>query len=277
MGKELSSATEPPRKRRFGWGKLFLLMLVVLLSAGGVAVWLVLSEPDGWKEVTRLVGQVPADQQALLGENLQKQFFNALQGIDSKSGIDVQTINVADLDAVRDVKLSIPVREANLWLMTQLPQLLKNQNRAMPNGIADPRVWIEGKQLVLSCRVNLAGIKGIVSFGLETKLQEDGKLAMKVGRVQTGKLRVPSGVVASAVRDEFKKAKDEVVQRLGDAFDGTTFDPVFQDPADPNRQSRIIGFEIHPDRLDLTLRNGPRKPAPQPATDNKPVTTDASR
>lgn len=240
---------------------MILIAFLLLLAGGGVAVWLAFAEPAGWADVTRLINEVPEGERAAVGEGLQKRFFNALQGLDGSTDVNVPagTDVGEELDRVREVKLSIPVRDANLWLMTQLPSLLKNQNGSMPKGIADPRVWIENSQLVLSCRVSLAGINGIASFGLESKLLEDGQLSLKVNRVQTGKLRVPAAAVAAAVEEEFKKAKDEVVRRVGDAFDGTTIDPIFADPGDPKRETRIINFKIHPDRLDLTLRNGPRK------------------
>ena len=64
--------------------------------------------------------------------------------------------------------------------------------------------------------------------------------------------------------------RDEIKQRIADAFDGTTIDPVWPHPADPkNRQVRLLELKLLPDQVELKIRNSPRKKKEKKETEDK--------
>jgi hypothetical protein len=246
----------PPRAtRRFGCLSILLLLLTIaLLSVAGM-IWLARSEPAQWREVNDAIAAVPPAEQEKRAVSLEQRLVGESQGLDSKKGPVIT--RTTDLAAPVERSISISVTDANIWLATRLEGTLAQSKQAMPKIMSEPRVWIEDGQIVLSARVKLpvAGIEGVVSFPLETAMQPDGKVMLKVAKVRTGKLRVPSGVIADQVRDELKDAQAGIARQIGDAFDGVAIDPVFPDAGDKNRQTRVLDFQVHPDKVDMRLRN----------------------
>ena len=255
---DITATTEPvKKKRRFGCLSILMTLFAIVLLAAAVMIWMAKSEPAELAQVNNAMAQITPQEQLKRADDLEARFVSAMQGIDSSKGPDVNAS--LDPNRVTEVQLSISTIDANLWLANKMEGWLKNQKTMLPEVLADPRVWIEQEQLVLSSRVKLPVVQGVVSFVIDAKLQEDGKLALKVEKVRTGKLRLPTNVVADQVRDEFKNAQAGFVKTLGEAFDGMKLDPVFPDAGDPKRASRIIKFNITGDRLDMTIRNGPKK------------------
>jgi len=244
-----------PRKRRFGCLSIVLTLLTLIILAVAVAIWMAKSEPAEWLEVNKMIADATPEEKSQRAESLEKRFVGESQGIDTKTGPVITPGFDPSAPTERDI--SISVADANIWLATRLEKTLANQNSAMPKAIADPRVWIEDGQVVLSAKVELPGanINGVISVALEASMQPDGQMAMKVAKVRAGKLPLPSGVVADQLREEFKNAEANAVQMIGKAFDGMTIDPVFPDAGDKSRETRILDFKIHPDRVDLKLRN----------------------
>lgn len=253
-----AATIEPIRKkRRFGCMSICMTLLAIVLLTAAVAIWMAKSEPARLAEVNQAMALLEPDEQIRRADDLEARLLSAMQGIDAKKGPDVKA--GADPNRVIEQHLSISTIDANLWLLNKMDGWLANQKAALPSVLADPRVWIEDEQLVLSSRVKLPVVQGVISFALDAAMQDDGKMALKVEKIRTGKLRIPGGLVADQVRDEFKNAPTDFAKTLGQAFDGITIDPVFPDAGDPNRASRITRFKISADRVDLTIRNGPRK------------------
>jgi len=251
-------APAAPRRRWFGCLSIVLALVAIVILAVALALWMAKSEPAEWREMNAMIAGLTIEEKAKRADGLEASIGNASQGIDGKTG-PVVTPNTKSSDIVeRD--LSVGVADVNIWLATKLDAWLANQGSTMPKIVSDPRVWIEEEQIVLSARVLLPGanIDGVVSFGLEAQMREDGQIAMKIAKVRTGKLRVPTGVVADQLKEEFKNAQAGAVQMIGKAFDGMTLDPVFPDGGDKNRSTRVVDFKIHPDRVDLKIRNGPK-------------------
>ena len=251
---DTTPAPAPVKKRRFGCLSMIMLLLSILLLGAAVAIWMAKSDPPQLKELNQTIAKIQPQEQLKRADDLEARVVSALQGIDSKTGpIVTPKTNGSE---VIDSELSISAIDANLWLSTKFDQWLKNQKAALPEMMSEPRVWIEDEKLVLSSRLSLPAVQGVVSFVLDGQINPDGQMALKIVKIRTGTLRLPGGIVADQVRDEFKNAQSGIVKMIGDSFDGMTIDPVFPDAGDKNRMSRITDFKIHADRIDVKIRNG---------------------
>lgn len=252
-----ASPAAAPRKR-FGCLSIILGLVAVLLLAAAVAIWMAKSEPAAWTDVNEKLAALSVQEKEDRAESLQKRLLGESQGFDAAIG-PVVTPGI-DLTQPIERDVTITVADANIWLATRLEDTLAQAKTALPKVMSDPRVWIEGEQIVLSARVELpdVNINGVVSFGLAAQMQPDGRLTLRIDSVRTGKLPVPQAIVAEQVREELKDVQAEAVKMVGQAFDGVTIDPVFADQGDKSRQTRVLAFKIHPDRVELKLRNEPK-------------------
>lgn len=253
---ETIPAPAPAKKRRFGCLSMIMLLLSLLLLGAAVGIWMAKSDPAQLKQLNETMAAIKPEEQAQRADALEARVVSAMQGIDSKTGpVVTPKTNASE---IIDREISISAIDANLWLATKFDQWLTNQKAAMPEMLSDPRVWIEDEKLVLSSRLKLPALQGVVSFVLDGKMNPDGQMALKIVKIRTGTLRLPGGLVADQVRDEFKNAQSGIVKMIGDSFEGMTIDPVFPDAGDKSRMSRIMDFKIHADRIDLKIRNGPK-------------------
>ncbi len=253
-----ASAPEPvKKKRRLGCLSILLSLLAIVLLVAAIVIWMAKSEPVQLAQVNQAMAQLSPEDQLKRADDLEARFLAVMQGFDAKTGPDVK----ASLDPNRIVEqtLTISAIDANLWLANKFEGWLAQQRTNLPETLADPRVWIEEGQLVLSSRIKLPAVQGVVSFTFDTQMQEDGQMVLKVDKIRTGKLRLPTGIVSDQIQDQLKNAREGFTKTLSDAFEGMTFDPVFPDAGDPQRASRITAFKISDDQVEMTIRNGPKK------------------
>ena len=255
------STTPQPKKKRRAAGCLSVLLtcLALLLLAASVAFYLFRSTPEEWTTIDAKLSNMSDQEMEQISSSFEKLFINETQG-DPNAPINAGTNIEAELAKVYEKTIVIKVIDANIWLAKGFPELLKNQNAELPSGISNPRVWITGDKLVLSMHAQIEGVSTIVSGYIDATIQDDGQLQLKVTELKTGKLPLPPGAVGDQFRKQAKKGKDEITQRIADAFEGTTLDPVWPHPADPdNRQVRLLGIQMFSDRLEIKIRNSPLK------------------
>lgn len=253
------SATSP-RPRRFGCLSIFLTLLTFFLLGAAVLIWLAKSEPAGYREANEMIESMTDAEKGQRADAFFNALANTAQGIDAgKVAVRPGVRVAADSRRVYERDLSVSVVDANIWLATRLEALLANQNAKMPAAMSDPRVWIDDGQIVLSARVDLPGLKGVVSMNLSARMTDEGKLAAKIERVRTGKVSVPVGAtgLADKLRNELRQAQDKVLQQLANIFEGVEIDPVWPESGNKARQVRVLKFDIQPDRIDLRLRHEP--------------------
>lgn len=255
---ETTTPAPAKKKRRFGCLSILLTLAALALLAAAVAFYLARSAPEQWTKVNTMLDGLSAEQKRQRADAIETLFISGT-GLESKDDLDIKPD--IDLEQERnrvfEKTIVLPVDDANIWLATKLEDYLEQQNAQLPPGLSQPRVWIENGDLVLSARAAFEGIDGVINLSLAGQMMDDGKLRLRVTRLRSGKLPLPRGVIVDRIRAGAGDPHNEVVRHILDAFKETVIDPAWTAPADETRQVRVTGFDIHPDRVELRIRNSP--------------------
>lgn len=260
------ATTTPGRTRRFGCMAAALTCTAAAFLVIAALIWMSRSAPSAWNEIDQMIAQMPADERQQVADALESKLSREVQGVAPPSTpsatptprppTDFRTMQ----NQVVERNISIPIRDANIWLATKLPAWMANQKAELPAGVTDPRVWVQDGELVMSLRLSLAGYSGVVSMGVAAQMRPDGKMTLTASRARAGRLPISRGVIADELKAELAKAESQATRQLADVFEGMVFDPVWPEPGNERaRQIRILDFQLHADRIDLKVRNGPKE------------------
>lgn len=252
-----SSAPAPRKRRRFGCVPIILTLLTLFILGLAVAYWLARSAPEEWTRANERLEAIPQEERQRRADALENMFASS----PDRSQITHETNVDDEVNRVVERTITVPVEDANIWLATKLPQWLENQNESMPEGLDQPRVWIDDGELVLSFRADVEGISGVVSTNLKAELLDNGNLGLEITGVRTGKLPIPAGAIIDQVRRHAgDEAAEGVMDQLAAAFDGTELEPVWDETGnEETRQVRLIGFDVREEEVELKLRHGPKE------------------
>jgi len=251
-------------KRRIRWTTVALSLLTVLLLLVAYGWHLHRSVPEQWNQVNRLLSGLSEEELSDRAQSIETLVVNESQGIDSQNGPSASP-NAPGGAAVTERLVVIPIKDANVWLATRLTQVLANQDASMPNGISAPRVWIDGDELVLSAKIDLDKLSGVVSVFIEGRILENGQLRLQATGVRSGRLPVPSGIVEAKLREKVNRSSSPQIQRIGELFDGIVIDPVMESWNDKRREIRLLNFALFEDRVELMVRTSPKGYKPKAA------------
>ncbi len=261
-----SASTSPGRSRRFGCMAAALGCVAVVLLVVAVVMWMARSAPSEWNEIHEMIAQVPPQERIQIADALESRLGREAQGLAPEGTGSAVAAPPPPTDfrsmqqQVIERNISIPMRDANIWLATKLPAWMANQKAELPAGVSDPRVWVQDGELVMSLRLSLAGYSGVMSMGVTAEMRPDGKMLVTAKRARAGRLPISRGIIADELKAELEKAESQATRQLADVFEGMVFDPVWPEPGNERaRQVRILDFQLHADRIDLKVRNGPKE------------------
>jgi len=251
MSQSPSSTPSPPppakRRRRVGCQMVLLIGVALLLLTGGLMYGLWKSEPAYWtRNQTFLQSH---DNETLL--QMAHAAFSKVIG------------QATDLDPsgnpgqVRRVRLTLD--ETNAWMYTQLPGWLLHDNIELPPEIGTLMLATEGDRLVLAMEYRSPQFTQIFSGLFRVSFQPDGKAKLHFDRARGGRMPIPIASetlgrrIGAAAGEEAQKKIDAVIKTINNQ----TFDPIQK--IDGTRQVRIVGYQLMPDAIELSLRTEPRE------------------
>lgn len=230
-------APSPPRPARHRW--LIGCAIVVVILLGGCLITATIAgrmwsaEPRHWRQHARFVADTPEDDLEQLAADLQNRVPSEL----SQPG-----------DAPRTITLKLD--EANAWLDQRLHDWLAYRGTSLPPGVSRPMLATEDDKIIFAFRVEAEGVEQIVSVFFNLGFEPDGEARLLVDRVELGRLSVPVSTLTGLM--EGTDADDALDVLRGERG----FEPV--GPIDGNRQARLLGVDVHEDRLELEVINESR-------------------
>jgi len=252
-----SSAPAPRKRRRFGCVPIILTVLTLGILSLAVVYFLARSVPEQWTRANERLEAIPQEERHRRADALENMFASSAD----RSQVTNETNVDDEVNRVVERTIVVPADDANIWLATKLPKWLENQNESLPQGLDQPRVWIDDGELVLSFRAEVEGLSGVVRTNLKAELLDSGKLGLKITGVRTGKLPIPAGTIIDQVRRHAgEEAAEGAMDQLAAAFDGTELDPVWDETGNEDtREVRLIGFDVREEEVELKLRHGPKE------------------
>ena len=191
------ATTGPGRSRRFGCLAAALVCAAIVFLVAAVVMWMARSAPSEWTAIHEMIAQMPDEEKLQVADALESRLSREAQGVMPASITPPSVVAPrppTDFRAMQqqvvERNISIPIRDANIWLATKLPAWLANQRAELPAGVSDPRVWVQDGELVMSLRLSLAGYSGVVSMGVTAQMRPDGKLLVTAGRARAGRLPI---------------------------------------------------------------------------------------
>lgn len=230
-------APSPTRAARHRW--LIGCAIVVVILLGGclitatIAGWMWSAEPEHWRQHARFVADTPEDELEQLAADLQNRVPSELS---------------QPSDTPRTITLKL--NEANAWLDQKLDDWLAHQGASLPPGVSEPMLATEDDKIIFAFCVEAEGTEQIVSVFFNLGFEPDGEARLLVDRVELGRLSVPVSTLIGLMEGT------DADEAAGVLRGEHGFDPV--GPIDGTRQARLLGVEVHEDRLELEVINEPR-------------------
>ena len=284
-------AQKSHRKRRWlrGCGATILVLILLVLLAGGSIWWLLRSEPKAYTEATAKLEQIDVPTRKARAEAVQNRFFSELLSDYGETGSgetgsddagseshvpntnseaeqnrhgsgngseDTPASSAAKQETHPKRTIEITVEDFNIWLDQGLPDWLKNQNMTKPRELQRLLIAVRNGQPTVMVQVVTPQIEQIISLDCFLELQPDGQLLMRVDRITGGNMPIPADQLLSRFNSVVDDRTKEAMAKLKNAVDGMKVDPVLKDYNPPRR---LGDFDMNEERIRLTVEQLPKK------------------
>ncbi len=230
-----------PRRRwlRFGCAAVVLLLLIGL-GVLGVGYYLSTRTPAGFAQATGSIAAVPAPQQQQTAQSLEKR----------------TTSEITDRRPAEAWTYRLDWAEANAWLAQRLRPWAASRDMPIPSQIGRAAVWTDEGRIALGVEVNANPVNQVLSLGVETTLDEQGQLIIRLAHIRAGRLPLPADAVIERLGLKQHPQFAEFAPFIEQATTGIPLRPA--QPIDPTRQVRITDLEVDDQGITLTLVTEPR-------------------
>jgi len=225
-------------RRRWAWGLLGVL-LVVLGVFVARAVVLLGSTPDYWQ-----------DNQAFLEATPEPELAQIAKRVESRLPSEWSR-PIGDGDGVRTIRINFD--EVNAWLVMRLPSFLKNQNLAMPESIGQVMFTQRSGELVLAFDYESEEFGSrIASVFFKFQQRDNQPVMVGIRTVRAGEQWLPTRYLFDPIRHQPRLQDPQAQANITAIIKGQAVAlPAL--PVDRHRQATVLGIDIQPEGIDLTL------------------------
>ena len=235
-------STQEPKRRRVSLGRVVLVAVILACLAGLWVVWQWRRKPPCWSEHDRLQ-QMSAETLDRMAEQIERRTLREVSQI-GRVGGDGDTATV-----------EFPFDQTNAWLMVRMKDWALHQSVSLPKPLGDLVVASDGDKPVVAFELKTEEVDQVFSIGFDVRLPAPGKVTASIDSVHAGRLPIPVGAVLEHLR---KSVPRDAIEPMAKLLAGETFDAVFDHPGHEGKRLRVVGFEVKPDAVAVTLEAEPR-------------------
>lgn len=302
--------SDPPgtrSRKRTGCGAALLVLLALLMGAGGIAYWLWSTEPAYVAENRAFLRHTSeADLEAMAAglENRISRRLTALPhdpatgsissdgarpesevphssgtsrgpsrpGARDDPGRESKPTSFDELQRLARQsgtrEIEMTVREVNAWLATRSQKWLANEGLSMPEQVSDPMIAIEGDRLVVGFNFSEGDFSQWVSLSLDVDATATGQATVRLAGVRGGRLPLPARRALERGEGQLADRVDkQKLDKVRDALDGK---PVEARVQLDERLATLVDFEVEGDRVTAIVRVEPMTEATAEAAKDVP-------
>lgn len=244
-----SASSKPPKSVRRRWAWRILAVLVIVLGALIVrAVVLVRATPDYWQ-----------DNRTFLADTPKAELSEIAQAVESRLPSE-WTQPIGRGDGLRTIRIHFD--EVNAWLAVRMPQYLENQNIDLPREVGQVMLTQRDGELVvafdyeskrLGPRIASVFFQFRDPAGDSDSSPAGTPFQARILRARAGEQNLPVGYLTGLLAERIKP-DDQAVQDVFTALGRRRFVDLPALPVDDHRQAQILGIDIQPQAIDVTVR-----------------------
>jgi uncharacterized protein YpmS len=220
------------------WGWLVLVVIALLCLLALVLVWMWNSEPGYWQANRQFIDSTGQEQLQQSAERLEMHFGSQLSNLPSGAEGKVSLI-------------SVPLEQINAWLAGRLDAWLAHQCTPLPAQVSEIMLSSAEGEVVVAFRLETSEIDQVISLVIATEAQADGTMHLQLASIRAGRLPVPVSFLVGQLQAD-PSGSNPLVEQISQMAKGVSV-PLLQQ-LDAVRQVRLLGVQVHHDRIDLVVR-----------------------
>ncbi|MEM7624725.1 MAG: hypothetical protein AAF333_03760 [Planctomycetota bacterium] len=244
-----TEAPKPRKPARRRWAWRILAVLVVVLGVLVVrAVVLVRATPDYWQENRVFLTQTPDAELSEIAQAVENRLPSEW------------TRPIGKGDGLRTIRIHYD--EVNAWLAVRMPQYLENQNIDLPREVGQFMLTQRDGEMVVAFDYESRRFgPRIASLFFQFRQPEsdgndpplDAGLEARLLRLRAGEQNLSVSYLTNALRDHVAPDNPDI-QAMLTALGRRQFVKLPLLPVDDYRQAAVLGIDVQPTGLDVTVR-----------------------